>query len=309
MPLRRVQPGWLQWEPLLAVLLWGGIYPGAKLALRDMPALSFTSLRLVLATALLFVVAARVRSPRLPRRLWRPVLWAGLAQLAFQGLLVAGLNRTSAGNSAILLATAPLLTAAWLGAVGRERLTLRRWCGLALGLVGVVLLVQGSDVGISRTHLAGDLLALAAAGAWAWYGFAIGPPAAELGGLLATAWAMAVATAFFLPLSLGEALRFPWGSVAWASWAGFTYSATAGMVVAMSLWGRSMHRLGPRQTMVYAYFEPLSAVVIAAIVLGERFGALQVAGMLTTFAGVWLALQRRTDQTREATLPSGSAPA
>jgi len=55
------------------------------------------------------------------------------------------------------------------------------------------------------------------------------------------------------------------------------------------LWGRSVGRLGPRQTMAYAYLEPVSAVLIAAVLLGESLHPIQAAGALLTFAGVWLA--------------------
>jgi probable blue pigment (indigoidine) exporter len=41
--------------------------------------------------------------------------------------------------------------------------------------------------------------------------------------------------------------------------------------------------------MIYVYLEPVSAVVIAAILLGESLSAAQAAGALLTLAGVWLA--------------------
>ena len=108
-------------EPLLAVILWGGVYPGAKLGLREIPVLHFTSLRILLAMVALFVVSGRMQAWRLPRSLWPLVLRAGLAQTVLQLLLIAGLRWTTAGNSAILLATAPLLTAGWRRR-GRQRL-------------------------------------------------------------------------------------------------------------------------------------------------------------------------------------------
>jgi drug/metabolite transporter (DMT)-like permease len=279
---------WLQIEPLLAVILWGGVYPGAKLGLREIPVLSFTALRILVAMILLFVVSGSGQTWRLPRSLWPPVLRAGLAQTAFQLLLIAGLRWTTAGNSAILLATAPLLTAGWLAVMGRKALGRRRWAGLVVGFVGVGFVVQ-SGLGVTWAHLGGDLLALGAAGAWAWYGLVIGPLVKTLGAPRATGWTMVVAACGFTPLACREMWGHAWWSVSLEAWAGLLYGATVGMVMAMALWGKSIHRLGPQQTMLYVYLEPVSAVLIAAVVLGEALHPLQAVGALLTFVGVGLA--------------------
>ncbi len=279
---------WVYPAPLLAALLWGGIYPGAKLALRDMSPLSFTALRLVLAAMLLLALAARERSSRPVTRRWAVWLNAGLAQAAFQGLLIASLARTTAGNSAIVLATAPVLTAAWLAVAVRERLRRRQWWGLLLGVLGVGLVVQGGGVRLPTAHLAGDLLALAAAAAWVWYGLAVVPLVAAVGPLRATAGTVTAAACVYVPVMIAAGGP-PCQRVSWEVWAGLVYGAIVGMVVAMTLWGRSIHRLGPRQTMIYIYAEPVSAVIIAALILGESFGLVQAAGAALAMAGVWLA--------------------
>jgi drug/metabolite transporter (DMT)-like permease len=279
---------WLHLEPLLAVMLWGGIYPGVKFGLRDIPVLSFTALRILLATVVLFTVTSRGQSLTLPRDLWKPLVNAGLAQLTFQLLLIAGLHRTTAGNSAILLATAPLLTMGWLVLTGRGRLVSRQWQGLLLGLSGIGLVVQGEGLGLTWSQLGGDLFAVGAAGAWAWYSLAIGPLVGTLGALRATGWTMVVAGGLFVPLSLTEMVRHPWHQVSWEAWAGFVYSGTAGLVVAMALWGRAIHQWGAQRTMIYVYLEPISAVVIAAALLGEALSPLQAVGALLTVLGVWL---------------------
>jgi drug/metabolite transporter (DMT)-like permease len=281
--------GWVHLEPLLAVILWGGIYPGVKFGLRDIPVLSFACLRILLAMVLLFALSNRMQTLMLRRDLWKPVVRAGLAQMAFQTLLIAGLRWTTAANSAILLATAPLMTAGWLVLTGREYLVRRQWQGLVLGLCGVGLVVQGGAVGLAWSQLGGDLLALGAAGAWAWYGLAIGPLVGALGTLRATGWTMIVSACLFIPLSLTELVGHTWSRVSWEAWAGLVYSATAGMVVAMALWGRAIHQLGPKQTMIYVYLEPISAVVIAAALLGESLSSIQAVGALLAFIGVWLA--------------------
>jgi drug/metabolite transporter (DMT)-like permease len=280
---------WVRFQPLLAVTLWGGIYPGAKLGLRERPVLSFTSLCLLLAMIILCVVSRRAQPWCFPRVLWKPHLGAGLAQTVFQLSLMAGLQRTTAGHSANLLATAPLLTAGWPAFTRREPLGRRRWVGVVVAFGGVALVVQGGGIEVTGARLVGDLLALGAAGAWAWYGIVIGPRVGTLGALRATGWTMVVAALGFTPLSFAEVRAHPWGSVSWEAWAGLIYGATVGMVLAIALWGRSIHRLGPQQTALYVDLEPVSAVVIAAAVLGEVLRLIQAVGAPLTFVGVGLA--------------------
>jgi drug/metabolite transporter (DMT)-like permease len=160
---------------------------------------------------------------------------------------------------------------------------------MCLGLGGVILVVQGGGLELAWSQLGGNLLTLGAAGAWAWYGLAIGPLVGTLGTLRATGWAMGVAALLCTPLALGEVSSLAWERVSWVAWASLGYNATAGMVVAMALWGRSIHTVGPQRTMIYVYLEPVFAMIIAALLLGESLGALQAVGALLTFAGVWLA--------------------
>ncbi len=292
-PLRKLA-AWIRPEPLAAVILWGGIYPAAKVGLAEIPPLAFTYLRVVLAAGVLAAAARASRPVPASRGLRVPLLGAGIAQAAFQLLLIAGLARTTAGTSAILLAASPLMTAGWLGLTARDRVPGRHWAGLAVGLGGVALVVGGGSAGLDRTYLAGDLLALAAAGAWALYSLAIEPLAGALGGIRATGWAMGIAGVILTPFALAGTTRLAWSTISPAAWSGLVYGATAGMVVAMTLWGRSMHALGPRQTMVYVYLEPVSAVLIAAALLGEALRPEQALGALLTFAGVWLASAGQT---------------
>jgi hypothetical protein len=115
--------------------------------------------------------------------------------------------------------------------------------GLVIGFVGVAVVVQGGGIDVTGARLSGDLLALSASGAWAWYGIVIGPLVGTLGALPATGWTMVIAALCFTPLSFAEVRAHAWESVSWEAWAGFVYGATVGMVMAMALWGRSIHRL------------------------------------------------------------------
>jgi DME family drug/metabolite transporter len=183
----------------------------------------------------------------------------------------------------------------FLVASGADRLVRRQWLGLLVGLAGVMLVVGSGGLSLDSRYLTGNLLALAAAGAWVWYSLAVGPVVRAVGTLRATGWSMAIATVVILPFAQSELRQVAWVNVSWEAWLGLIYGATAGMVVAMSLWGRSIHRLGPRQTMLYTYIEPCSAAVVAALVLGETLTLSEGAGAVLAFAGIWLASAPRTE--------------
>jgi drug/metabolite transporter (DMT)-like permease len=89
---------------------------------------------------------------------------------------------------------------------------------------------------------------------------------------------MVVAALCFTPFAAGEVWQQAWAQVSWTAWVGLIYGATDGMVIAMVLWGKAMPRWGATQTMLYVYLEPVSAVVIAAMVLGEALYLIQAVG-------------------------------
>ena len=284
---------WIHGEPLLAVVLWGGMYPGARIALREIPVLSFTCLRLVLGAAVLGALWMRLR-PSVPRPLWVPLVNAGIAQVAVLMLGYASLHMTTAGETAILLATAPILMSGWLALHRGDRLDGRRWGGLLVGLTGVYLVVRGAAGGFNWSHTVGDFLAIAGAAAWVWFSLAFSPLVGFLGMWQATGLNLGIAGLLLSPFALFEAAyNIWWRGVSNEAWGGLIYAAVVGGVLSTALWGRSMVRLGSRQTMVYAYLEPVSAVVIAAIVLGESLSGIQATGALLSLTGVWLASDSR----------------
>jgi drug/metabolite transporter (DMT)-like permease len=293
----------IHFEPAIAAVLWGGVFAAAKIGLEAIPTLSFTTMRLVLAGALLVLLARSTVWHGLPRVLWRPLIVAGLAQTAFQLLLNQGIQRTSVSASAILLATAPLLTAAWLGATGRQRLAARQWGGLVLGLIGVALVVKSGGLDFAGTTAIGNVLALGSAAAWAWYGLAMRPVVVALGPIRATTATVVFAGIVFLPIAAPELATVDWARVPPAAWAGFLYGATMGLVVATAVWVRSIERWGTQLTLNYGYLEPVAAVIIAALLLGESLDWLQGLGALCALVGVWLA---STPPAARATLPEAS---
>lgn len=275
-------------EALAATVLWGGVFTAAKLGMQEIPVSAFLTARLLIAATLLVLISGGIGWARALGVPLRQFLVAGLAQGTFQVLLLQGIHHTSPALSAILLASAPLLTAAWLGTTGRERLAARQWAGLGLGFGGVVLLVS-ADGFAGGASLFGNLLAFGAAVAWAWYSLAIGPVTRAVGPIRAAAGTIGVAAVALLPFGGGELIGVPWGRISFAAWAGLLYGAVIGLVIATVLWVRSIERHGTQATMNYSYVEPVAAVIIAALVLGDVLRPVQALGGVCALLGVYLA--------------------
>ena len=280
------------WPALLAVLFWSGVSPFAKYALDEMPALAYTALRPLIAVVLLFAVllvrrdAIGMERGDLRRMALAGTFGMGLSQLCFIG----GLARTSVAHAVILISCSPLLVAGYRWLIRRQRLDPRSVAGVLGGFAGVILLVSGAG-GEGGASLIGDLLCLGAAITWIGATVWPQPLVAKYGTLRSSAWLLATSIPITLSISLGaiaETFADPPSALAWAS---VFYGAIFGVLLANTLWQHAVHTSGAARTLVYLYLEPVGALLLAALFLGERLSAVQAVGGVLALAGV--ALVRR----------------
>jgi drug/metabolite transporter (DMT)-like permease len=129
--------------PALFVVLWSTGFIGAKLGLPYAAPLTFLALRFWLAAGLLVLLALATRAPWPRKAEMRHYAVAGLLvhALYLGGVFVGISLGVEAGVSAMIVSVQPLLVAAFAGLALGERVTPRQWAGLALGLLGVVLIL------------------------------------------------------------------------------------------------------------------------------------------------------------------------
>jgi len=275
-----------------AILFWAGIAPFGKVGLDEIPTLAFTALRPLIAAALIFAVLGLRRRPLaiaredVPRFAIAGAGCIGVSQLLFIG----GLSMTSVAHTVILATTSPVLGALIRWAHRRERPDGRTLLGLAIGLVGVVVLV--SDAGSSEgASVLGDLLCLGSALVWVGATVLPMPLVIRYGAPRTTAWLMLGAAILTVPVaafSIRDAVSHGASTLAWIA---LLYSAV-GMLGGNTLWQRAVQEIGPGRTLVYLYLQPIFALILAALFLDERITALQAVGGALALAGVALVRQR-----------------
>lgn len=279
----------LSWPALGAILFWSCMGPFAKWALDEFPSLAYTALRPLIAVVLLFAFLAIRRQPILIERSdLRRVLIAGtLGMGSSQFFYIGGLARTSVSHNVILISCTPLLMAGYRLVIKRERLDTRSLLGVFGGFAGVVLLVSGPE-GNGNATLLGDVLSVCGAVSWMVATILPAPLLAKYGTLRTSAWLLSASLLGVLPIgliSIADSVANPPSALAWMS---LVYGGVFGILLGNSLWQRAVHEIGAARTLIYLYLEPVGAMLLAALFLGERLSLIQALGGLLALAGVAL---------------------
>ena len=274
----------LEWGLLLALsVLWGGSFFFVGVAVRDLPPLTIVVLRVGLAAVALYLVllVLRVRMPADPR-VWAAFFGMGLLNNAIPfALIVWGQTQIASGLAAILNATTPLFTVIVAHALtADERMTGGRLVGVAVGFAGVAVMI-GLDAlaGLGAGVLA-QLACLAAALSYALAGV-YGRRFRRMGvaPLPTAAGQVTASTVMLLPLAL--IVDQPWtlpvpGSETVAALVGLAVLSTA---LAYILYFRILATAGATNLLLVTFLIPVSAILLGALVLGERLAPGHFLGM------------------------------
>ena len=242
-----------------------------------------------------FIRATRAALP--PRAaLARGLLLGAVAQATQTWLFGSALVRIDASLGVLLLYTFPAMVTAGAVLLRRERLTLRRVVALVAATVGVALVVSGPQTGAVST--AGILLGLGAALVYTATILtsqailrAMPPP------VLAGAVATGAAGTFTVAGLASGSLRFDFAPGGWVAAVGLALFAS---VLATACSYAAISRIGPTVASILSTFEIPLAVIIAAILLGERLRPVQIAGGALVLAAVVLLQWRRGGPRRAA---------
>ena len=282
------RPLWLIAAPVIFLLLWSAGFAVAKLGLLHAPPLSLLALRYVAVLVILLPVAAVTRPPW-PQslRAWLDVAVVGfLIQVVYFGLCyLAFKSGTSAGAVAIVVCLQPILVALIAPRLVGERISLRGWLGLALGLSGAAVVILSRQA-VAAEGLFGVLCAagglLGITGGTLWekrFGVTHHPVTTNL-------IQYAVGAAFTVPLAaVTERFQIDWS---WQFAGVMAYLVLGNSLLAIGLL-LAMIRVGQvsRVSALFYLVPPLSAL-FAWPLLGEVMPPWGWAGMALAAGGVAL---------------------
>lgn len=282
---------------LAAVLLWSTSYVVTKVGVGDIPPLTFGAIRFLFASAvvgLLVLFTRRIgRVP--PRDILRLAVGGLLGITIYFSLQNLGVQRTSAANATLLVASFPAITMLLEVIFLKRSISLTRFAGVGIAFSGVYLVIRQTMASGQPLHLEGDLLLLGTGVAWALYNFTTQDVIRKYSTLTVIFWQTLAGTAAFLPLMLLESRA--WQPLTLAGLGGALFLGIFCSVAAFILYGHGLKSLDPGSAVSLMNLVPVFGLILAVAGLKEQVNFTQILGGLIVVGGVTLSVRSHSRET------------
>jgi drug/metabolite transporter (DMT)-like permease len=287
---------------IVTCFIWGSVWLFIKLGLQDLPPISFAGLRLLIAVVILLPAIAIRRIP-LPHKFsdFLLIIATGLLLLGINyGLVFWGAQYISSGLTAVLQSATPafglIFTACFFSG---ERITFKKVCALIIGIAGVAIIFSDQLQLSERLSILGCIAVTGGAICVALsytlvkaYGTHLHPISLITGQMLCGMTPLLI-IGFFKE---GSPVEFPWTSTAIFS---LLYLALAGSIAAFALNYWLLQRMEASKIMFMSIVQPLIALLLGWLVLGETLRGMAFWGGLCILISIGLTftwLSKDTEQ-------------
>lgn len=285
------------WAAAGASICFGASVVSTRYVVPQTTAVVLAFLRYLLASACLVLVLRRRAFPAMPSRDRLQVALLGVLFFGvFPWSFSASLTHLPAAYIALVVAMNPIVTLALSVWRGVERLTTRSVLGQALAFTGLAIALAptgssavhatGSDAWIGYVEIGTTVLCGAIYNVWSR------PLLARYDALAITAQSMLMGTVALAPLAFSQGLLTRVADVTPAGWANVLFLGTAGGALGFGLWIWALRHSTPSRVAVFLALNPITAIVLGVLLLGEPAGIRLLVALAAIVAGIQLAARR-----------------
>lgn len=279
-------------------LVWGSTFLGIRVAIESLPPGVMAGTRWLIAGALMYGVLRWRGAPRSTRRDWCTALLVG------GGIIFGGNGSVTyaerfipSGTVALIVAIVPAVMAllGWLtGSTPRPRLPV--WIGIALATCGVAVIVSPHGIGIPVAQRTSIIVLILGELMWAAASIYAVRVRQQASGLTMAAMQMLCGGALMLGTAAvrGEFAQIGLAHVRVVSLLAFAYLIIVGSLVGFSAYVWLLRNVEATRVATYAYVNPVVAVFLGWLVLGERLAPELLGGSVLVVLGIALIVTFRT---------------
>jgi len=233
--------------------------------------------------------------PHIKRKHWGRFFLCGLMGIAInQMFFIKGITYTSAIHASLLILLTPILITVFALTVLKEKVTVIKALGLALGIGGAVLLILSKEQSSSASdYLFGDLLIVVNAVSYTIYFIIVKPLMAVYPPLHVVRWVFTFGFLMILPFGWNEFVTIPWVKLEWSHYLSILFIVVPGTFLAYFFNIYGIQHLGAGATGSYIYTQPVFAAIIAVIFFHEQLTPAKLLAGIMIFLGVFLVSFKR----------------
>lgn len=278
---------------IIANTIWGAALPIFKFSLQNIPPFTLGCVRFLFASCLLLPFVIKRWQPVNLKDIFKIFLTSFFGLFAAIFFLFLGLQRGESINASIITSSGPLLLFLISVLILKEKPHYKVFIGMILSMIGVLVIILSPIFLDGKKFLASEISAnifflLATLGS------IIAPLIAKsvlnkINAIQFTFISFVFTSAAFLPFSLRELTTWSFSELNIQGWTGIIFGIflSSGLAYLLFFWGTS--KISSQEIGVFAYVDPVAALIIAVPLLGERPTIYFFAGAILVFLGIFIA--------------------
>ncbi|MCE5332967.1 MAG: DMT family transporter [Desulfobacteraceae bacterium] len=278
---------------VLSAVFWGGTFVAGRMVSQEAGPFSAAFLRFTVASFFLFLFVLRSHGsiPLPERREFFRLLLLGLTGVfAYNSFFFSGLQTVPAGRASLIIAANPVFIALFAALLYRERLGFLKIFGICLSIAGAATVIsRGDPAALLKGQLGlGELYILCCVASWVAYSLLGKAALKDLSPLLAVTYACALGTLLLFPAALNEGVATAVSGYSATVWACLFFLGFFASALAFIWYYEGIRAIGASRAGAFLNLVPLSAVLLAFLILQEGLDSSLVLGAAGTISGVYL---------------------
>ena len=280
-------------EALFAVVVWGGSFIATKIAVGQVSPTTVVWLRFAMGIPLiLFAVVIRKQFAFPKGNEWWYFALLGFLGISFhQWLQSNGLQTAQATTTAWIISTSPAFIAVLGWMVLKEKLNLLQSFGFVFAMVGVLAVVSKGDLAalaVGKFGTTGDFLILISSVNWAVFSILSRHGLKNHPSTRMTFWVMTLGWLFTSAAFVAGKNYTEFSLLDTRGWWAMIFLGVLTTGFAYIAWFDALSQLPAAQTGAFLFIEPLTSMVVAANILGEKITLISVLGGVVILFGIWM---------------------
>lgn len=276
----------------ITCVVWGTTWVASKIGIEDMPALQMASIRQFIGGTCFvafFMIYRKLKVPSLQEFYWL-IIMALMMFVFANGLSTWSLKYIPTGLSSLVGALYPLSVVIIEMVVFKNRnLTILTFIGLLLGLTGIgIVFYENAFDNHPGGFLFGVTLSVTAMLSWSVGTLILTRTKTTINPYYSIGWQMLISSVLLYFFALATKQTIPIEEISSKAWGVIFYLVVMGSIISFVAFIYSMKKLPVAVASLYAYINPLVAIVVAAIVLKEKLTIHILYGAIVTLVGVFL---------------------